>query len=188
MQWVTTSNIHMDRVASPWLIRRFIDPEATFSFVPWFGGFIGPPGAIQFGIPGAAIGPHDDEGTCFSKLLRRYGVDDEAVGHVERVVAAGVNYVLHGYRPPTDDRHGQIAVGLLSISDGMMMVRDGDSDVLQASMVVYDALYARFRTEVLMAELGVAPPDHRPFGPSVRTEWFKGLLLSNPLPAPNYRG
>ncbi|MCU1360035.1 MAG: hypothetical protein JWN99_1324 [Ilumatobacteraceae bacterium] len=180
MQWVTTRHIHMDRVASPWLIRRFIDADAQFSFVPWFGGFKGPPGAIQFAIPGADIGPHDAEGTCFSKLIRKYDIADGAVAEIAQVVAAGVNYVLHGYRPPEDDRYGQIAVGLLAISDGMMMVRDGDQDVFDASMVVYDALHARFKTELLMAQLDCAPPDHRSFGPGPRTEFFKALLLDNP--------
>jgi hypothetical protein len=184
MQWVTTTNIHMDRVASPWLIRRFIDPDAQFSFVPWFGGFQGPPGAVQFAIPGAEIGPHDASGTCFSKLVRRYDVRDAAVAEIDRVVAAGVAYVLHGVRPGPDDRHGQIAVGLLAISDGMMMVRDGDSDVLEASMVIYDSLYARFKTECLMSALDVEPPDHRPFGPSLRTEWYKALLQEHPGPVP----
>jgi hypothetical protein len=180
MRWVTTRHIHMDRVASPWLIRRFIDPQAVFSFVPMFGGFQGPPDAIQFAIPGAEIGPHDDQGTCFSKLVRKYEVGDPAVLEISKVVAAGVDYVLKGYRPAADDRYGQIAVGLLAISDGMMMVRDGDLDVLDSSMVVYDALHARFKTEVLMAELGSAPPDHRPFGPGPRTEYFKALLLDHP--------
>ena len=54
MKWVTRDHLHMDRVASPWLIRRFIDAAAEFSFVPFGNEGIPPPDAIPFGIPGSS--------------------------------------------------------------------------------------------------------------------------------------
>src|ERR1700691_2338669 len=63
MKWVTRDFVHLDRVASPWLIKRFIDRDAVFVFVPWGAEERRPADAIPFALPGAEIGPHDQEGT-----------------------------------------------------------------------------------------------------------------------------
>jgi hypothetical protein len=170
----------MDRVATPWLIKRFVDPEAEFYFVPWEGGFQGPEGAVQVAIPGSELGPHDDEGTAFEKVLRKFDVSDAGAIEVGKVVAAGVAYVLKGYRPAPDDRYGQIGVGLLAMSDGIMMLHDTDRQVIEASLPMYDALRARLLTEVLMRERGLQPPDHRGQGRGSRNEFFKALLQERP--------
>jgi len=89
MRWVTTSHVHLDRVATPWLIRRFVDDEAEFFFVPWFGNLRGPEGAIALALPGAELAPHDDDGTCFDRVVRKYGITDPAVHEIGKAVAAG---------------------------------------------------------------------------------------------------
>ncbi len=72
MHWVTTDHIHLDRVACPWLIRRFIDKDAVFTFLARDKVAGRPSDAIPFAIPGVELGPHDEHGTCFDKFLRKY--------------------------------------------------------------------------------------------------------------------
>ena len=61
------------------------------------------------------------------------------------VVEKGVKFVLEGYRPPITDRDGQIGVGFLAFSDGMILHKSSDQERLDASYVAYDALYALFK-------------------------------------------
>lgn len=148
MHWVITEHVHYDRVAGPWLIKRFVDPQAVFSFVPrgltldQLTNDQLPPGAIPLAIPGAELGPHDDEGPLFVKILDKYGIHDPALRLMGEVVQKGVNYVLHDYRPPIDDRYGQMAAGLLAFSDGMSLLEDSDHQRLESSYVVWDAIFA----------------------------------------------
>lgn len=145
MKWVTTANVHFDRVASPWLITRFIDKDAQFLFVPRGQTGTLPQDAIPIAIPGHKLGPHDENGTTFEKLLKEYKLTDPALADMGKFVNAGVNYVLHGYRPPATDRLGQVAVGYLAFSDGMGIVEPDDAKRLERSYMVYDALYAAIK-------------------------------------------
>jgi hypothetical protein len=146
MKWVTTANVHFDRVASPWLIKRFIDTKAEFFFVARGQEDKRPADAIPIAIPGTAkLGPHDKDGPTFLKLLREYKLNDPALERMARVVDKGVKFVLEGYRPPIDDRDGQIGVGYLAFSDGMILNKTNDQERLEASFIAYDALYALFK-------------------------------------------
>lgn len=145
MKWVTTANVHFDRVASPWLIKRFIDKDAEFAFVPRGQVANLPTDAIPIAIPGTKLGPHDENGTTFEKLLKEYTLTDPALADMGKFVSAGVNYVLHGYRPPATDRLGQVAVGFLAFSDGMVLLESNDAKRLEASYHAYDALYAAIK-------------------------------------------
>jgi hypothetical protein len=146
MKWVTTANVHFDRVASPWLIRRFIDPKAEFFFVARGQESKRPPDAIPFAIPGVAkLGPHDKDGPTFLKLLREYKLNDPALERMAKVVDEGVRFVIDGFRPEKGDRDGEIAIGYLAFSDGMILTRQNDMERLEASFVAYDALYALFK-------------------------------------------
>ena len=176
MKWVTRDFVHLDRVASPWLIKRFIDRDAIFVFVPWGEEDKRPADAIPFALPGAEIGPHDHEGSTFDKLLRKYRLDDSALHAIAKVIAAGIEYVLHGYRPAADDTHGQMAVGLLAISEGTMLVNEDDTTIIERGLPVYDALYAYF-TAHRLAELKGAPlPAHGGKGPTNETRYLRALL------------
>src|SRR6185295_9280923 len=146
MKWVTTANVHFDRVASPWLIRRFIDPKAEFLFVSRGQENNRPADAIPIAIPGTPkLGPHDKDGTTFQKLLREYKLQDPALERMAKVVDEGVKFVLEGFRPEKGDREGEIAIGYLAFSDGMILTKQNDLERLEASFVAYDALYALFK-------------------------------------------
>jgi hypothetical protein len=178
MKWVTRDFVHLDRVASPWLVKRFVDRDAVFVFVPWGQEDRRPADAIPLALPGFELGPHDHDGTTFDKILAKYRLDDPALRAMARVIAAGVEYVLHGYRPPADDTNGQIAVGLLAISEGTMLINEDDSAILERGMPVYDALYAHFTAHRLAAAQGITMPDHGGRGPTNETLLLRGLLKS----------
>jgi hypothetical protein len=145
MKWIITSHVHYDRVASPWLIKRFVDKDARFSFAPASEAKNLPKDAIPVAFPGAKLGPHDENGPVFLKILREYKIQDPALEVMAKVVASGVEYVVHGYRPPVEDRYGQMAVGLLAFSDGMTLFKESDQERLDASYIVWDAIYALFK-------------------------------------------
>ena len=179
MKWVTKNYVHLDRVACPWLITRFIDREAEFVFVPWDDQARRPADAIPFALTGAELGPHDESGPTFKKILDKYKLDDPALRRIALVIKAGVDHVLHGYVPQPADTDGQIAVGLLAVSEGMMLTNADDHEILAASYPVYDALYANFRAHALIESRGLTPPQATArTGPGPRTEFLRGLLRS----------
>ncbi|QIE26620.1 Chromate resistance exported protein (plasmid) [Caballeronia sp. SBC1] len=179
MKWVTKNFVHLDRVACPWLIKRFVDNEAQFSFVPWDKQDEVPSDAIPFALDGADLGPHDAEGTTFAKVLKKYSLKDPALDDIARIIAAGVNYALDLYQPSSDDNHGQVAVGLLAISEGIMLNCTSDAMILESSYPVYDALYAYFRAKALMKAKGLTPPPPAGRGPGPKTEFLRELLKNN---------
>jgi hypothetical protein len=178
MKWVTRDYVHLDRVASPWLIKRFIDRDAVFTFVPWGQEHLRPADAIPFAIPGAELGPHDAQGTTFLKLLTKYRLDDPALHSIAKIVAAGVEYVLHDYRPGPEDSHGQMAVGLLAISEGQMLLNDKDDRIIESSLVIYDALHIHFTAHHLVEARGESLPAHEGKGPTRPTDFLRKILKS----------
>ena len=181
MRWVTRQYLHLDRVASPWLLLRFVDPEATFSYVPWGEETSAPSDAIPLALPGAELGPHDAKGSTFDKIVHKYGIQDPAVFRLGEVVSAGIAYVLKGFRPGPDDTTGQIAVGLLTFAEGVMLTNQDDDAILNASLPVYDALYANFRVRSLLETSGAKPAgDADGRGPSAMFEQWRGLYNEAP--------
>jgi hypothetical protein len=176
MKWVTRDFVHLDRVACPWLIRRYIDRDAEFVFVPWGQESMRPSDAIPFAIPGAELGPHDENGTTFTKLVAKYKISDPSIAEIAKVIHAGVEYVLHGYRPDANDRYGQIAVGLLAVSEGVLLNNETDNGIIDASLPIYDALYANFHAHQLMKEKKATMPDSAGRGPTLQTLFLRGLL------------
>lgn len=174
--WVTKDFVHLDRVACPWLIKRFIDVEATFVFVPWGAEHLRPADAIPFAIAGTELGPHDASGTTFDKVLRKYGLVDPALAAIADIIRAGVDFVLHKNRPAADDAHGQMAYGLLAISEGMMLLKQPDAAIIEASLVVYDALYANFKAHHVLAARGLTLPPMAGKGPTLPTLFLRELL------------
>ncbi len=141
MLWVTRSHVHVDRVACPWLIRRFVDSEAQFLFVPrsQVDRVAAETGAIPFDAPGVALGHHD--GQCsFETILETYGLTDPGLLRLARIVhAADIAADLH-----TDP----IAPGLEAIASGFSLILPDDAANLERQFVVYDALYAWCRLQV----------------------------------------
>ena len=147
MKWVITEHVHYDRVASPWLIERFIDSEAEFQFLPRDQADRIPDDAIPLAFAGAELGPHDEEGPLFKKILMKYGLEDPALDLIAEVIAKGVEFVLTDFSPASDDHYGQMAVGLVALSDGMIVLEESDRLRLDRSYVVWDAIYALFKED-----------------------------------------
>ena len=180
MKWVTRDYVHLDRVASPWLIKRFVDTDAIFLFVPWGAEHNRPEAAIPLALPGAELGPHDAAGTTFQKILAKYKLTDPALQRLGNVIAKGVDYVLHGFRPAADDSDGQIAVGLLAMAEGMLLLNTDDTRILETSFGIYDALYANFRAHHLAVAQGRVIPEHQGRGPTLPTDFLRQILRDAP--------
>src|SRR5512142_2483573 len=89
MQWVTRSHVHVDRVACPWLISRFVDNDAEFLFVPrnQIEAVASETGAIPFDAPGVELGHH--EAKCsFEAILARYELKDPGLLRLAKIVHA----------------------------------------------------------------------------------------------------
>jgi len=155
MKWVTRDHVHMDRVASPWLIRRFVDPEAQFVFVPFGTAALPPTDAIPFALPGAELGPHDASGSTFRKILRKYAIKDRALERLADIIESGIVHVFsqidHGRTDVAALKFPE-GIGLDALSQGMMYIADSDIDDIEKSMTLYDALYAFCRAKLLEAE------------------------------------
>lgn len=137
MLWVTRSHIHLDRVASPWLIRRFVDRNAVFAFVD--DGMAMPPEAVPFAVPMARLGPHDEDGSTFRKILRAYEVFAPELEQMADVVETAIAIALGEQVIPADTQ--QLAIALAAFSEAMTILRPLDHENLRDSAPYYDALY-----------------------------------------------
>ena len=141
MLWITRSHVHVDRVACPWLIKRFVDSDARFLFVPksQVDKAAAELGAIPFDAPNVELGHHD--GKCsFEAILEKYELSDPALQRLARIVhAADIAADLHS---------DEIAPGLEAIAVGFSLVWPDDLANLDAQFAVYDALYAWCRLKV----------------------------------------
>ena len=140
MKWVTRSHVHVDRVACPWLITRFIDSEAEFLFVPksQVDAVASAEGAIPFDAPGVELGHHD--GLCsFETIIRKYELTDKALLRLAKIVHAA----------DTDQfETDPMAVGLEAIAVGYSLRFPDDLENLHRQFELYDALYAWCRLQV----------------------------------------
>ena len=140
MKWVTRSHVHVDRVACPWLIRRFIDSEAQFLFVApgRIDEVARTEGAIPFDAPGVELGHHD--GKCsFEAIIEKHGLKDKALLRLAKVIHAADTNQLQ-----TD----ALATGFEAIAVGYSLRFPDDRENLAHQFEVYDALYAWCRLEV----------------------------------------
>lgn len=141
MKWITRSHVHVDRVACPWLITRFIDNEAEFLFVPksQVEGVAQETGAIPFDAPGVDLGHHD--GRCsFEAIILKYGLSEPGLLRLAKIV--------HGADVAVDIDSDPIARGLEAIASGFSLRYPSDEENLAAQFDVYDALYAWCRLQV----------------------------------------
>jgi hypothetical protein len=142
MKWITREKVKVDRVACPWLIRKFVDPQAEFLFVPAEQVLerARREGATPFDVPDVELGHH--EGRCsFEAILAKYGLSDPALGLLGQIVhGADVTPDLYG-RPE--------APGLKAVAEGFRHLGLADDhEVLAREWVVYDALYAYCQRQV----------------------------------------
>jgi hypothetical protein len=140
MKWITRSHVHVDRVACPWLITRFVDNEAEFLFVPKsvVDSTAKQAGAIPFDAPGVELGHH--EGRCsFESIMLKYGLTDPALQRMARIV--------HAADVAEDIDKDALARGLEAIATGYSLRYPDDEENLARQFEVYDALYAWCRLE-----------------------------------------
>ena len=131
--WVTRHRPKVDRIACPWLIRRFVDPAARFLFVPP-GDVLAVAerfGAIPFDIEGV-FWTHREPGCTFDTMLAEFGLQTEPLERLALVVR-GADTDTHDLAPQ--------AAGLLALSVGLSRAYRDDLEQLEAAMPVYDALY-----------------------------------------------
>ncbi len=134
MKWVTRARPKVDRIACPWLIRRFVDPQAEFLFVPGeqVMAVAQREGAIPFDVPGVELGHHGAECT-FDAILRKYGLADPALRRLALIVR-GADTSAKDLTPESR--------GLEAVAEGFRRLYQDDQVQLAAESVVYDALYA----------------------------------------------
>jgi len=141
MKWVTRARPKTDRIACPWLIRRFVDPDAEFLYVPQYEVLATAEreAAHSFDAPDAEFG-HRDGKCTFEVLISHYGLQDPALGRLAAIVhAADIGTELH-----TDPA----GPGLLAIGLGGLDVEADDLRLLERATFVYDALYAWCQQQV----------------------------------------
>jgi hypothetical protein len=141
MKWVTRSHVHVDRVACPWLITRFIDNQAEFLFVPKseIDRVVKETGAIPFDAPGVELGHH--EGRCsFESIIKKYDLKEPGLLRLAQIV--------HSADVSEDIDKEPIARGLEAIASGFSLRYPDDAENLSIQFEVYDTLYAWCRLEV----------------------------------------
>jgi hypothetical protein len=156
MKWITRERIKVDRVACPWLIKNFIDPEAEFVFLPhdtdWSKIEIGAGGSratktgkpervdepggesiigIVFDVPNCELGHHGDD-VSFNSILKKYRLNDPALSLLGEIVRAADSH------PRNPHPAGE---GLRWIAHGFSELGLSDHQVLEREFIVYDALY-----------------------------------------------
>jgi hypothetical protein len=140
MKWITRSHVHVDRVACPWLIRRFVDSEAEFIFVPAsrIQEVAEDEGAIPFDAPGVELG-HRDGKCSFETIIEKYGLKDKALLRLAHIVHCADTDAL---------AENPLAAGLEAIAVGYSLRFPNDHENLAHQFEVYDALYAWCRLQV----------------------------------------
>jgi hypothetical protein len=136
MKWITREKVKVDRVACPWLIKKFIDPQAEFIFVPVdkVKEIAEREKATPFDAPGVELGHH--EGRCsFEAIVEKYKIEDPVIKLLAKIV--------HSADVSEDLNLQPEATGLKAIAEGFgyLGLKD-DQEILVKEFIVYDALYA----------------------------------------------
>lgn len=140
MKWVTRARPKVDRVACPWLIKRFVDPAAEFLYVPadQVLAVAEREGAIPFDVPDVELGHHGPE-CSFDAILKKYGLTDPALQRLALIVR-GADTDAKDLTPESR--------GLEAIAEGFRLVYQDDHEQLERELPVYDALYAYCQQQV----------------------------------------
>jgi hypothetical protein len=145
MIWITRSHVHVDRVACPWLITRFIDNDAEFLFVPksQIERTVKETGGIPFDAPDVELGHHD--GRCsFESIILKYELKEPGLLRMAKII--------HAADVDEDLDSDPIARGVEAIASGFSLRFPEDMENLEHQFDVYDALYAWCRMDVAAAK------------------------------------
>jgi len=138
MKWITREKIKVDRVACPWLIKNFVDPDAEFVFLPRDTDWTKIDKGIVFDVPNCELG-HHGEGVSFNSIMKKYELTDPALVLMGEIVRAADS------RPHDPHVAGE---GLRWIAGGFGKLRLSDHEILKNEFIVYDALYAECKSRV----------------------------------------
>ncbi len=140
MKWVTRKRVHVNRAATAWLIRRFVDPEAEIAFVEpeMVAEVQRREGALGFDAPGARYAHKDEQGRCsFEQLV------DEKLGH--DAALRRLARIVHGADFPNEAEKAPESHGLWAISQGFTDVAKDDLEITEKAAFLYDSLYAHLK-------------------------------------------
>jgi hypothetical protein len=132
MRWITREHIKVDRVACPWLIRKFIDPHPEFVFLPRDTDWGAVSDGTVFDVPGCELGHHAED-VSFDSFLKKYEIADPALELLADIVRAADS------SPSNPHPAGE---GLRWIAHGFSALGLSDHEILDREFIVYDALYA----------------------------------------------
>ncbi len=134
MKWITREKVKVDRVACPWLIKRYIDQQAEFIFVPADKVMDEAKRleAIPYDVPNVELGHHGED-VSFNSILKKYRLTDPALALLGEIVRAADSH------PSNPHPAGE---GLRWIAHGFSALGWSDDEILQREFIVYDALYA----------------------------------------------
>ena len=134
MKWITREHVKVDRVACPWLIKKFIDPKAEFIFVPADKVMDEAKrlGATPYDVPDCELGHHGED-VSFNSILKKYRLTDPALVLLGEIVRAADSH------PSNPHPAGE---GLRWVAHGFSALGLSDREILEREFVVYDALYA----------------------------------------------
>jgi hypothetical protein len=140
MKWVTRSHVHVDRVACPWLITRFIDSEAEFIFVPKseIERVVKATGATPFDAPGVELGHHENR-CSFESIIQKYDLKEPGLLRLAKII--------HSADVSADIDKDPLARGVEAIATGYSLRFPEDIENLEHQFEVYDALYAWCRLQ-----------------------------------------
>jgi len=143
MKWITREKVKVDRVACPWLIKKFIDPQAEFLFVPVaeVAERANELDATPFDIEGCELGHHGED-VSFNSILKKYNLANPALVLLGELVRAADS------RPSNPHPAGE---GLRWVAHGFGALGLSDHEILDREFIVYDALYAECRRRVTSA-------------------------------------
>ena len=137
MKWVTWKNIGVDRMGCAWLIRRWIDAEAEFSFIP-MGEKPLPENGQAFDIPGARYSHHGGHCTFYA-LLKEHKIDDPILTRIAQMVDEADEIQEVTVEPA--------ALGLDLICRGLSQISKDDFEAVERGGLIYDALYAQLKLD-----------------------------------------
>ena len=138
MRWVTREKVKVDRVACPWLIKKFVDPQAEFVFLSSDTKWAEVRDGIVYDVPGCELGHHGEQ-VSFDAILKRYQLTDPGLLILAEIVRAADS------KPAKPHPAGE---GLRWIAHGFSALGLSDHEILAREFVVYDALYAECQRRV----------------------------------------
>ena len=138
MKWITREKIKVDRVACPWLIRKFVDPQAEFTFLPQETDWSAVTDGILFDVPHCELGHHGED-VSFNSILEKYNLTEPALILLGEIVRAADS------RPSDPHPAGE---GLRWIAAGFGKLGLTDHEILEREFIVYDALFAECKRQL----------------------------------------